>query len=162
MLDEKILNDLVADVAECLMEKGVMLVTAESCTGGLIGAYCTEMAGSSAWFYGGIISYANEAKMSGLGVSATTLEQEGAVSEATIREMCAGALQFGGDVAIAVSGVAGPSGGTAEKPVGCVWIGWQLAGQDAKVQRCQFSGTRSDIRQATVAHALTQLLALMK
>lgn len=140
--------------SELLLRKGYLLVTAESCTGGLIGAVCTELAGSSAWFYGGVISYANEAKMQGLGVKEDTLSSCGAVSEQTVREMCAGALLLGGSVAVAVSGVAGPAGGSIEKPVGCVYIGWQVAGQKAKVERHQFSGDRQAIREATVITAL--------
>lgn len=140
--------------SELLLRKGYLLVTAESCTGGLIGAVCTELAGSSAWFYGGVISYANEAKMQGLGVKEDTLSSCGAVSEQTVREMCAGALLLGGNVAVAVSGVAGPAGGSIEKPVGCVYIGWQVAGQKAKVERHQFSGDRQAIREATVITAL--------
>ncbi|MEP0072988.1 MAG: CinA family protein, partial [Marinomonas sp.] len=108
-------------VGEQLQQKGYLLVTAESCTGGLIGAVCTEVAGSSAWFYGGIISYANEVKMQGLAVKEETLAAFGAVSEQTVREMCAGALHLGGNISVAVSGVAGPTGGSAEKPVGCVY-----------------------------------------
>jgi nicotinamide-nucleotide amidase len=142
------------EVGVLLQAKGSLLVTAESCTGGLIGAVCTNIAGSSAWFYGGIISYANEAKMQGLAVKAETLSTFGAVSEQTIREMCAGALQLGGDIAVAVSGVAGPAGGSPEKPVGCVYIGWQVVGQDASVERFQFSGDRQAVREATVLAAL--------
>ncbi|ETX10180.1 competence damage-inducible protein A [Marinomonas ushuaiensis DSM 15871] len=137
-----------------LQDKGHLLVTAESCTGGLIGAVCTEIAGSSAWFYGGVISYANEAKMQGLSVKAETLAAFGAVSEQTVTEMCAGALQLGGSFSVAVSGVAGPAGGSVEKPVGCVYIGWQIVGQEAKVVRHQFSGDRQAIREATVLAAL--------
>ncbi|WP_394181189.1 CinA family protein [Marinomonas posidonica] len=141
-------------VAELLIQDGRMLVTAESCTGGLIGATCTELSGSSAWFFGGLISYANEAKVKGLSVVEATLAEHGAVSEATVKEMCRGALLLGGDVAVAVSGVAGPSGGSTEKPVGCVYIGWQLLGNEAKVVRFQFSGSRKEIRQKAVLEAL--------
>ncbi|NLQ18146.1 CinA family protein [Marinomonas sp. M1K-6] len=141
-------------VGELLKAKGQLLVTAESCTGGLIGAVCTEISGSSAWFFGGVISYANEAKVRGLSVKEQTLLSFGAVSEQTVREMCAGALQLGGDIAVAVSGVAGPAGGSAEKPVGCVYIGWQLVGKEAEVMRFQFSGDRQAIREATVLAAL--------
>lgn len=137
-----------------LQEKGQLLVTAESCTGGLIGAVCTEIEGSSAWFYGGVISYANEAKMQGLSVKADTLSAFGAVSEQTVKEMCAGALQLGGSLSVAVSGVAGPAGGSMEKPVGCVYIGWQMIGKEARVIRYQFSGERQAVREATVLAAL--------
>ena len=141
-------------VGEMLKAKDLLLVTAESCTGGLIGAVCTGVAGSSSWFFGGVISYANEAKIQGLSVKAETLSVFGAVSEQTVKEMCAGALQLGGDLSVAVSGVAGPSGGSAEKPVGCVYIGLQLTGRPVKVTRYQFSGNRQAIREATVLAAL--------
>ena len=141
-------------VGEMLKAKNLLLVTAESCTGGLIGAVCTDVEGSSSWFFGGVISYANEAKMQGLSVKAETLSVFGAVSEQTVKEMCAGALQLGGDLSVAVSGVAGPSGGSPEKPVGCVYIGWQLTGRSVKVTRYQFPGNRQAIREATVLAAL--------
>lgn len=137
-----------------LKKKEHLLVTAESCTGGLIGAVCTELPGSSAWFYGGVISYANEAKIQGLGVKPETLTSFGAVSEQTVKEMCEGALRLGGSLSIAVSGVAGPEGGSLEKPVGCVYIGWQLIGQEASVVRHQFSGDRQAVREAAVLVAL--------
>ena len=140
--------------SQLLRAENLQLVTAESCTGGLIGAVCTEIAGSSAWFFGGVMSYANEAKERALGVQATTLEAHGAVSEATVREMCQGALAIGGQVAVAVSGVAGPGGGSVEKPVGCVYIGWQRLGGEAIVRRFQFAGDRQDVREQSVLSAL--------
>ncbi|SHG52251.1 nicotinamide-nucleotide amidase [Marinomonas polaris DSM 16579] len=140
--------------SELLQARALLLVTAESCTGGLISAVCTEIAGSSSWFFGGVISYANEAKMRGLSVKEETLSSFGAVSEQTVKEMCAGALQLGGDISVAVSGVAGPGGGSPEKPVGCVYIGWKMLGQEAKVERFQFSGDRQAVREATVLAAL--------
>lgn len=146
---------LAAEQASQLLQaQNLQLVTAESCTGGLIGAVCTELAGSSAWFFGGVMSYANEAKERALGVRPTTLAAHGAVSEATVREMCQGALALGGQVAVAVSGVAGPGGGSVEKPVGCVYIGWQRLGSDAIVTRFQFSGDRQAVREQTVLSAL--------
>ncbi|GAB3485881.1 CinA family protein [Marinomonas epiphytica] len=148
--------------SDALMAQNIMLVTAESCTGGLIGATCTELAGSSAWFFGGVISYANEAKMQGLGVNENTLIAHGAVSEQTVREMCAGALQLGGGLAVAVSGVAGPAGGSPEKPVGCVYIGWQLKGSQAVVKRCQFVGDRSQVREQTVLTSLQGIVDLLE
>ncbi|WP_206612577.1 CinA family protein [Marinomonas hwangdonensis] len=154
------LTDLAQEVGNILQAKGYLLVTAESCTGGLIGAVCTEVAGSSAWFYGGVISYANDAKIQGLAVQAETLSDFGAVSEQTVREMCSGALQLGGDIAVAVCGVAGPAGGSAEKPVGCVYIGWQLRGEPAKVVRHQFPGDRSQVREMTVLAALQGIKTL--
>lgn len=149
-------------VAVVLLEKNWQLVTAESCTGGLIGAVCTELSGSSSWFFGGVISYDNLAKERGLGVKSETLATEGAVSSATVQQMCAGALALGGDIAVAVSGVAGPTGGSKEKPVGCVYIGWQRKGADAIVQRCQFDGDRQSVRSATVLAALEGIVELAK
>jgi len=148
--------------ANVLQERNWQLVTAESCTGGLIGATCTELSGSSAWFFGGVISYANEAKERGLSVKHSTLECEGAVSAATVVEMCAGALSFGGDVAVAVSGVAGPSGGSPEKPVGCVYIAWQLKGEEAEAVRFLFLGDRQAVREATVLTALNGVVSRVK
>lgn len=140
--------------ATALQDCDWQLVTAESCTGGLIGAVCTELSGSSAWFFGGVISYANEAKENALSVQHSTLESEGAVSAQTVKEMCAGALLLGGDMAVAVSGVAGPTGGSKEKPVGCVYIAWKIRDQDAEAMRFQFSGDRQSVREATVITAL--------
>lgn len=151
---------LAQQVGECLIVNKSMLVTAESCTGGLIGATCTEVAGSSAWFFGGIISYANEAKMQGLSVKATTLADFGTVSEPTVKEMCSGALALGGNLAVAVSGVAGPAGGSDEKPVGCVYIGWQKQGEEAKVMRFQLDGDRESVREQTVIEALKGIKSL--
>ncbi|WCN08070.1 CinA family protein [Marinomonas mediterranea] len=159
---EREINDLATQAAGLLIARGWMLVTAESCTGGLIGASCTELAGSSAWFFGGVISYDNAAKMKGLNVSEQTLIDHGAVSEQTVKQMCAGALNLGGDLAVAVSGVAGPSGGTTEKPVGCVYIGWQKKGQEAQIERCQFDGDRKDVRLKTVVKALEGVVTLAK
>lgn len=156
------MTQVAMQVGELLQAKDYLLVTAESCTGGLIGAVCTEIAGSSAWFFGGVISYANEAKMQGLAVKAETLSEFGAVSEQTVKEMCAGALVLGGDISVAVSGVAGPSGGSPEKPVGCVYIGWQLTGQEAKVTRYQFTGDRQAVREATVLSALKGIKEALK
>lgn len=162
MNPEKNIQQLVADVSSALLARKYMLVTAESCTGGMIGAACTDLAGSSAWFYGGIISYDNQAKVNGLGVAPETLATVGAVSAETVAEMCRGALAFGGDIAVAVSGVAGPGGGSELKPVGCVYIAWLLKGSEVVVERCQFQGDRADIRQATVIRALEGVLNQLK
>ncbi|REG81492.1 CinA family protein [Marinomonas pollencensis] len=148
------MTNAARQAADELQQRGWQLVTAESCTGGLIGAVCTELSGSSAWFFGGVISYANEAKENALSVSHDTLQSEGAVSAATVKQMCAGALSLGGDVAVAVSGVAGPTGGSQEKPVGCVYIAWKIGNNAAEAVRFQFSGDRQAIREATVIAAL--------
>ncbi|MCB5162697.1 CinA family protein [Marinomonas algarum] len=154
MNQQQNMTQLAAQVGEELQARNQMLVTAESCTGGMIGAVCTDVSGSSSWFFGGIISYANEAKMRALSVKEETLSSCGAVSEETVKEMCAGALALGGDVAVAVSGVAGPNGGSVEKPVGCVYIGWQWRDEEAVAMRFQFVGDRQAVREATVLAAL--------
>lgn len=134
------------------------VATAESCTGGWIAKAITDIPGSSEVFAYGIVSYSNGAKESLLGVATTTLEQEGAVSRAVVEEMAAGALDLSGaDLAVAVSGIAGPGGGRGEKPVGTVWFAWALrAGLEVTTDTsCQlFSGDRELVRELTVAHAL--------
>lgn len=145
-----------------LSAKKQMLITAESCTGGLIGAACTDVAGSSQWFYGGIISYDNAAKKHLLQVTDTTLMNEGAVSIETVAQMCRGALLHGADISVAVSGVAGPAGGSVDKPVGTVIIGCMCKGSDPQIESFLFDGDRSQIRQKTVLSALEMLLSLTK
>lgn len=157
-LEEEI-QQTVHQVADALKTENKMLITAESCTGGLIGATCTDIAGSSAWFFGGIISYDNLAKENILAVTKETLLNDGAVSIKTVRQMCLGALQHGGDISVAVSGVAGPDGGSEEKPVGTVIIGCATANKEPKVQRFQFDGDRTKIRQLTVLNALKLVLS---
>jgi len=138
-----------------------MLATAESCTGGLIAAACTDLAGSSLWFERGFVSYSNAAKTELLGVPTELIEQHGAVSEPVARAMATGALTHShAQVALAVTGVAGPGGGSADKPVGTVWFGWATpAGLWSECQH--FAGDRAAVRAATVHHALTRLLALV-
>lgn len=137
-----------------------MLATAESCTGGMIAAACTDLAGSSNWFERGFVTYSNAAKTELLGVAPALIAQFGAVSEPVARAMAAGALAHShAQVAVAVTGVAGPGGGSAEKPVGTVWFGWATpAGVTSEVM--QFAGDRAAVRQATVRHALARLLVL--
>nr|WP_315849754.1 CinA family protein [uncultured Rhodoferax sp.] len=139
-----------------------MLATAESCTGGLIAGACTDLAGSSVWFERGFVTYSNAAKTEQLGVDAALIASHGAVSEPVVRAMVQGALQHSrAQVAVAVTGVAGPTGGSADKPVGTVWFGWATpAGLRSEVQH--FSGDRVAVRAATVHHALTQLAELLK
>ncbi|OUR84716.1 damage-inducible protein CinA [Marinomonas sp. 42_23_T18] len=142
-----------------------MLITAESCTGGMIGASCTQLAGSSAWFFGGLISYDNLAKERMLKVTSSSLQAFGAVSTEVVEQMCSGALSYGADISVAVSGVAGPGGGSEEKPVGTVYIGWltkdQAAqGQAAKVQRFQFPGDRDAVRELTLVNAIQGIFDL--
>ena len=143
------------------MQKNWQLATAESCTGGLIAAACTERAGSSAWFERGFVTYANAAKTELLGVDATLINAHGAVSEEVVRAMVQGALaRSHAQVALAVTGIAGPSGASADKPVGTVWFGWATPAGVVSEQRC-FPGERHAVRQASLRHALVGLLGLL-
>jgi nicotinamide-nucleotide amidase len=149
-------------LADALRQRGQRLVTAESCTGGLIAAACTALAGSSDWLERGVVTYSNAAKTELLGVPAELIAQHGAVSEAVVRAMTAGALRTSGaDWAVAVTGVAGPAGGSVHKPVGTVWIGWQGPGH-AHAEGCHFEGDRAAVRAATVLHALRGLLGALQ
>ncbi len=154
----------VAELADLLLRKRWLLATAESCTGGMIAAACTDLAGSSAWFERGFVTYSNAAKVELLGVDADLIAQHGAVSEAVARAMVQGAHITSGrsraQVAVAVTGVAGPTGGSADKPVGTVWFGFATpAGVVTQTRR--FAGDRAAVRQATVRHALQQLIAII-
>jgi nicotinamide-nucleotide amidase len=149
------LTELALKVAAIVQEKRLMVVTAESCTGGWIAKVLTDLPGSSAWFDAGVVTYSYEAKEALLGVNPHTLEVSGAVSEQTVMEMVSGALaRFGAGMAVAVTGIAGPSGGTADKPVGTVWIGWKRRGGYAHARLFQFDGDREAVRRQTVAAAL--------
>ena len=149
-------------LAELLQAKRWMLATAESCTGGMISAACTDLAGSSHWFERGFVSYSNDAKTELLGVDAGLIEQHGAVSEAVARAMAAGAISHSkAQVAVAVTGVAGPTGGTRTKPVGTVWFGWSVGGA-LTTEMIRFDGDRAAVRSATVQHALRRLVELLR
>ncbi len=148
---------VVADIATKLLAREQMLATAESCTGGMIAAACTDLSGSSQWFERGLVSYSNEAKAELLGVPPTLIEAHGAVSEAVVRAMAAGAVAHSrAQVAVAVTGVAGPTGGSPAKPVGTVWFGWAVDGA-VHTELQHFAGDRAAVRSATVAHALQRL-----
>ena len=152
------LLDLITRLALRLRERGWLMATAESCTGGLIAGACTELSGSSDWFERGFITYSNRAKTEMLGVPDTLIDVHGAVSEPVARAMAIGAVErSAARCALAVTGVAGPTGGTPEKPVGTVWFGWCTpAGQFTERQR--FNGDRAAVRRASVAYALGGLL----
>jgi len=142
-------------VAELLLARGQSMVAAESCTGGWIAKVLTDVPGSSHWFECGVVAYSYEAKEALLGVRPQTLERTGAVSQETAIEMVSGALaRYGATVAVAVTGVAGPSGGTPDKPVGTVWIGWKRRGGYAHAELFHFDGDREAVRRQTVAAAL--------
>ena len=148
-------------LANMMLENGLFLATAESCTGGMIAAACTDLAGSSAWFERGFVSYSNAAKTELLGVDAALIAQHGAVSEQVARAMAFGAIRHSNaQVSVAVTGVAGPAGGSFEKPVGMVWFGFSVGGMlTSEVMR--FDGDRAGIRAATVRHALQRLVSLL-
>jgi nicotinamide-nucleotide amidase len=154
-------DDLVRQLADVLRTRGLMLATAESCTGGLIAGACTELAGSSDWLERGFVSYSNAAKTELLGVDAELIRAQGAVSEPVARAMAEGAVRHSqAQLAVAVTGVAGPSGGSPDKPVGTVWFGWCLpTGTHSELRR--FEGDRAAVRAATVQHALARLLRLL-
>lgn len=160
--DDETLEMLARRLGERLLAAGRMAATAESCTGGWIAKALTDVAGSSAWFDRGFVTYTNAAKQDLLGVRADTLAAHGAVSEATVREMVAGALaRSRADVAVAVSGIAGPSGGTPDKPVGTVWLAWGAKGGVTWAERCRFDGDREAVRRQAVARALEGLGGLL-
>jgi len=151
-------DTLVEQLANALTARGWTMATAESCTGGLIAGACTDRAGSSDWFERGFVTYSNAAKTDLLGVPADLIAAHGAVSEPVARAMAAGARAHAPvQVAVAVTGVAGPSGGSADKPVGTVWFGWATP-QGVFTERQRFDGDRAAVRRATVAHALAGLL----
>jgi nicotinamide-nucleotide amidase len=150
-------------VGKALLSKGWMLACAESCTGGGIAMAVTDIAGSSQWFDRGFVTYTNLAKRDMLGVSGETLDREGAVSETTVKEMVAGALSRSqAQIAVAVSGIAGPGGGTAEKPVGMVCFAWQVKGKEPVLRTEYFSGDRASVRSQTVHSALLGLLNVLE
>ncbi|WP_394754036.1 CinA family protein [Crenothrix sp.] len=152
---DKELFVLAQRVGQFLVAQGTTIALAESCTGGLIAATLTEVAGSSAWFDRGFVTYSNQAKIDLLGVKPETLQQYGAVSAETATQMVSGALAHSNaGCAIAVTGIAGPDGGTLEKPVGTVFIAWQWRNREAVVVRKKFDGDRQDVRRQTVWIAL--------
>ena len=153
---------LAAQVGGLLKSHGLMLATAESCTGGGVAQAVTDIAGSSAWFERGFVTYSNLAKQQTLGVSEATLNQHGAVSEATVREMVAGALANStAQVALAVSGIAGPDGGTPDKPVGTVWFAWGLKHGSTHAQHHLIAGNRAEVRAQAVHVALQGVVDLL-
>jgi nicotinamide-nucleotide amidase len=162
MADYESLEKLATAVVKDLSNSGKAVATAESCTGGWIAKSITDVPGSSAVFGYGVVSYSNGAKESILGVKNGTLEEHGAVSERVVEEMVDGVLHLSGaDIAIAVSGIAGPDGGTEDKPVGTVWFAWAVRdGANARIDTsCEhFSGDRELVRELTVAHALQGVL----
>ncbi len=151
----------VQALAGALRARGQRLVTAESCTGGLMAAACTALAGSSDWFERGFVTYSNAAKTELLGVDAALIAAQGAVSEAVARAMAAGALAHSAaQWAVAVTGIAGPGGAVPDKPVGTVWLAWGRSGA-LHCERLQLGGDRAAVREATVQAALVRLAAVV-
>lgn len=162
---------LIGSIAEILMARNLMMGTAESCTGGLVAALCTEVPGSSSWFAGGVVSYSNALKESLLGVEGCLIERYGAVSGPVAEHMACGAIKnLNVQAALAISGIAGPDGGSADKPVGTVWIGAavSLAGMSPVANTRSFSrhfvfpGSRQEVRASAVLHSLELLLDILK
>jgi nicotinamide-nucleotide amidase len=156
------LEELAGRVGGLLLNRNHTLATAESCTGGWVAKCITDVAGSSAWFDRGFVTYSNRAKQDMLDVAAATLDVHGAVSEATVSEMARGALAHSvADVAVAVSGIAGPGGGVPDKPVGTVWFAWLVAGAVPRVDMRRFDGDRESVRRQAVARALEGLVDVL-
>lgn len=156
-----VLVDLAQQLGHKLLARHWMVATAESCTGGGVAYALTEVAGSSAWVDRGFVTYTNEAKQAMLGVQSDTLESYGAVSESVVNEMTAGALSHSNaSIAVALSGIAGPGGGTSSKPVGTVWIGWRTKDGRQRAQCFLFHGDRAHVRHQAIVEALTGLIAL--
>ncbi len=156
--------EVCAALAQVLIAKKLSIASAESCTGGLISAACTDLPGSSLWFERGFVTYSNAAKSDLLGVPASLIQTHGAVSEEVARAMAQGALEHSlADWSVAVTGIAGPTGGSAAKPVGSVWLAWACKSNGwSETQLQLFAGDRKAVREATTALALSRLLALLK
>ncbi len=164
-MDDGILYSLAEELGQHLQTAGLFVTTAESCTGGWIAKCITDVPGSSAWFRRGLVTYSNEAKSELIDVPASLLETHGAVSEGVVRAMAQGALhQCAADLAVAVSGVAGPDGGTLEKPVGTVWLGWAQRTDNGPLVTArleEFEGDRDAVRRQAVMAALEGLITLV-
>ena len=156
------LNNLAKSAGEALLSTGNILTTAESCTGGWVAKLITDVPGSSAWFDRGFVTYTNESKQEMLQVSKESLEKYGAVSEQVVKEMTAGALAHSSaTIALAISGIAGPGGGSENKPVGMVCFSWQKKGQPSHEKTEYFTGDRHAVREKAVEYALETLLELI-
>lgn len=160
---ENDLNALATQLHHLLIKNKLIVSTAESCTGGWIAKILTDIPGSSTSFERGFVTYSNDAKQDMLGVNSQTLETSGAVSEQTVTEMAQGALKNSqASIAMAVSGIAGPSGGSVDKPVGTVWFAWFKEGQATRTQLRHFAGDRESVRHQSVRQAIVGLIQLAK
>ncbi len=150
---------LSARVGKLLKERGLMLVTAESCTGGWVAQVVTSVSGSSDWFDRGFVSYSNNSKQEMLGIKPETLDRHGAVSAEVAKEMAMGALTNSrAQVSVAISGIAGPAGGTPHKPIGTVWLAWAMEGKEPRCRSTHFAGDREMVRQQAVMAALQGII----
>ncbi len=157
------LTELSKTLGKLLFEKNLVLTTAESCTGGGIASAITDIAGSSSWFDRAFITYSNEAKKEMLGVDSETLDRNGAVSEEVVKQMASGAVKHShAHIAISVSGIAGPGGGSEEKPVGTVWFGWQLEDGRSIQKMKVFPGNRAEVREQACRYAITSLIEMIE
>lgn len=161
-MDSYLISRAVAELGECLRAYDNKLATAESCTGGLLASTLTDVSGSSEWFNGSVVAYSNEVKANLLGVPGDILEQHGAVSEPVVLAMAQGVLKtIGADVSVAISGIAGPTGGTPDKPVGTVWMAWAWPG-GSRSKLYNFTGDRASIKDQSVMAAVNGLLSVAK
>ena len=161
-MDTYLISRAVSDLGECLLVEENLLATAESCTGGLLASTLTDTVGSSEWYAGSVIAYSNEVKTRLLGVKPEMLEKHGAVSEAVVKAMAEGVLKaVGANVSVAISGIAGPGGGTPEKPVGTVWMAWAWPG-GTRAKGYSLSGTREEIKEQSVLAAINGLLGVVR
>jgi nicotinamide-nucleotide amidase len=161
-MDMHLISRAVAELGECLRVEENLLATAESCTGGLLASTLTDTPGSSEWFAGSVVAYSNEVKARLLGVPPEVLEEHGAVSEPVVLAMAEGVLKAtGAHVSVAISGIAGPTGGTPEKPVGTVWMAWAWPGK-TRARRYTFSGSRSEVKAQSVMTAINGLLGVVR
>lgn len=154
-ITDNVLRDAAAELGAALLKQSLHIATAESCTGGWVAKALTDIAGSSDWLECGLVTYSNAAKIHLLGVTDVSLERHGAVSEPVVREMVAGTLaSTGAQVAVAISGIAGPGGGSPEKPVGTVWFSWGRLGRETEAVCEIFKGDRDQVRRQAVLYAL--------
>jgi len=159
---EQELRDLAEELGDCFKARGVKLASAESCTGGWLAKVITDIPGSSEWFTGSVVCYSNESKQSLLGVAENTLNEFGAVSGETVLELADGLFAHtDADVAVSVSGIAGPGGGSDDKPVGLVWLSWGKRGKSVFARPFNFAGDREAVRKQSIAQALHCLLDLL-
>ncbi|MGZ5089674.1 MAG: CinA family protein [Burkholderiales bacterium] len=162
-MTDTVLYELAERTGRALEQRGLMVATAESCTGGWVAEAITMVPGSSAWFERGFVTYTYISKREMLGVRTETLEQHGAVSEPVVQEMVRGALEFShAQLALAVSGTAGPGGGTPEKPVGTVCFAWGAKNSERRSETLHFAGDREAVRRQSVIHALTVLIGMIE